>query len=454
MEFRILGTVGAVHEGAAIVVGGPRHRRLLAVLLLRAGQVVPVPALTDALWGERPPRSAGAMIHVRVSELRTALRVTGSRVLTRDGGYLLKVGPDELDAVRFERLAAAGAAALAAGDPVRARADLVAGLALWRGPALGEFADEAFARADAIRLGELRLQAVEQRIAADLELGRHDSVVAELRKLVHDQPLRERFWGQLMLALYRGGRQGEALEAYRSARDHLTDQLGLEPGDALRSLHHAILTADPSLRAPGRAVVVPSPDPADARVGTGKLGTRPDAGPALRTAETGTQPGAGPGLQPGTAGAERLGYGRPRCGAGAGPSRTARRTTSRGACVRRWRGRGPALERGSVPECGPAVACGRGPPSRRSCPPTCPPSPAAPTSCASWTSCSATTPPPGRRTSPSPCCPAPRGSARRRSPCTGRTAPATGSPTGTCTWTCAATTPAGPCRPPTPWPAS
>ncbi|GAA2214997.1 tetratricopeptide repeat protein [Nonomuraea monospora] len=251
VEFRILGSVGAVHDGAAIALGGPRHRRLLAVLLLNAGRPVSVPALTDALWGERPPRSAAAMIHVRVSELRNALRSAGRGVLTRDGGYLLRLGPDELDADRFERLAGAGAAALADGDPARARAALEAGLALWRGPALGEFADEAFARPDAIRLGELRLQAVEHRIAADLELGRHGEVVAELQKLVTDQPLRERFWGQLMVALYRAGRQGEALQAYRAAWDHLRDQLGLEPGDALRGLHQAILTGDPALRVGG-----------------------------------------------------------------------------------------------------------------------------------------------------------------------------------------------------------
>ncbi|WP_187415172.1 AfsR/SARP family transcriptional regulator [Nonomuraea sp. PA05] len=280
VEFRILGSVGAVHDGAAIALGGPRHRRLLAVLLLHAGQPVSVPALTDALWGERPPRSAAAMIHVRVSELRNALRAAGRGVLTHDGGYLLRLGPDELDAGRFERLAGAGAAALADGDPARARAALEAGLALWRGPALAEFADEAFARPDAIRLGELRLQAVEHRIAADLDLGRHGEVVAELRKLVTDQPLRERFWGQLMVALYRAGRQGEALQAYRAAWDHLRDQLGLEPGDTLRGLHQAILTGDPALQVGGVDVgTVPQPGH-----GTPPKAGRPRANPRPVTA--------------------------------------------------------------------------------------------------------------------------------------------------------------------------
>ncbi|MEV0618463.1 BTAD domain-containing putative transcriptional regulator [Nonomuraea sp. NPDC050404] len=251
----------AVHDGAVITLGAPRHRRLLAALLLNAGRVVSVAKLTDALWGDAPPRTAGAMLHVRVSELRNVLRAAGARLLTRDGGYVLRVGPDGLDAERFERLAASGAAALAGGDPGRARAELDAALALWRGPALGEFAEEPFARPDATRLAELRLRAVENHIAADLGLGRHDEVVAELRKLVAGHPLRERFWGQLMLALYRGGRQAEALQAYQGARRHLSDQLGLDPGDALQTLHHAILTADPALLTANRALPTTNPAP-------------------------------------------------------------------------------------------------------------------------------------------------------------------------------------------------
>jgi DNA-binding SARP family transcriptional activator/Tfp pilus assembly protein PilF len=248
VEFRILGPVEAGHDGSILSVGGPRHRRLLAILLLHAGQVVPAGTLTEALWGPAPPPSAAAMLHVRVSELRSALRATGTRLSNhRGGGYMLRVAPDDLDAVRFERLTAAGVAALAAGDAERASGDLRAALALWNGPALAEFADEPFAQSDAARLGELRLQAVETRIAADLELGRHGELVAELEKLVAEYPLRERFWGQTMLALYRAGRQGEALRAYQTVRRHVADQLGLDPSDALQRLHHAILTADPAL---------------------------------------------------------------------------------------------------------------------------------------------------------------------------------------------------------------
>jgi DNA-binding SARP family transcriptional activator/tetratricopeptide (TPR) repeat protein len=251
VAFRILGPVEVVHEGQVAPVGGPRHRRLLAALLLHAGQVVSAARLIDALWGDEPPRSAPSMLQVRVSELRAALRVAGASLLTRDGGYLLRAGPDELDAWRFERLAAAGAAALADGDPERARADLSAGLALWRGPALAGFAEEAFARAEAARLEELRLQVVENRIAAELELGGHGELIAELEKLVAEYPLRERFWTQHMLALYRAGRRGDALRAYQTARRHITEQLGLDPGDGLQRLHHAILTADPALTAAG-----------------------------------------------------------------------------------------------------------------------------------------------------------------------------------------------------------
>jgi DNA-binding SARP family transcriptional activator len=187
------------------------------------------------------------MLHVRVCELRAALRAARPQLLTTGGGYVLRVGSDQLDAERFERLTAAGAAALSAGDPVRARTELAAGLALWRGPALVEFAEERFARPDAARLDELRLQAVENRIAADLALGRHGAVVADLEKLTANHPLRERFWAQLMLALYRAGRRGDALRVYQTARQQITEQLGLDPGQALQLLHRAILTADPLL---------------------------------------------------------------------------------------------------------------------------------------------------------------------------------------------------------------
>jgi DNA-binding SARP family transcriptional activator/Tfp pilus assembly protein PilF len=253
VELRILGPVEAVHDGSVIALGGPRHRRLLAVLALNAGRVVPVASLTEALWGQTPPRSAPAMLHVRVSELRSVLRAAGKQVVTSRAGYLLRVDRDEVDAERFERLLAAGTAALAGGDPERASADLRSGLALWRGPALAEFADEPFALSATARLGELRLQAVEAKFAADLELGRDSELIAELEKVVAEHPLRERFREQRMLALYRAGRQGEALQAFQAARKDIAEQLGLEPGSALQRLHLAILNADPALNTPSAA---------------------------------------------------------------------------------------------------------------------------------------------------------------------------------------------------------
>jgi DNA-binding SARP family transcriptional activator len=247
VEFRILGHVQAVHAGVVLPLGGPRHRRLLAVLLLQGGGIISVRQLISALWGETPPSSARQMLYVRISELRAALRAGRPELDYRAGGYRLRVGPDALDAQRFERLAAAGARALAGGDPARARNDLAAALALWRGEALAEFADEPFARSEAARLTEVRWQATENRITAELHLGWGGELVAELRKLVAEHPLRERFWVQLMLALYRAGRQGEALEAFQTAQRIAVEQLGIDPGAELRRLHVAILRQDPGL---------------------------------------------------------------------------------------------------------------------------------------------------------------------------------------------------------------
>jgi predicted ATPase/DNA-binding SARP family transcriptional activator len=269
VDFRILGPVEAWHAGSPVAVGGPRHRRLLAALLLNADDVVSTGRLVDALWGENPPTSAPAMLHVRMSELRAALR--GDRpdrdagVVSGQGGYALRLGEDDrLDSRQFERLARAGAHALAAGDHVRARASLAAALALWRGPALGEFAGEPFARLRAERWELLRLQAVEDRLEADLAVGRDADLVAELAALVAEHPLRERFWDQLMRALYRAGRQAEALGAYARARDLLHDQLGVDPGPELRARHEAVLRQDPALDLrPARPV------PPQARPGTG-----------------------------------------------------------------------------------------------------------------------------------------------------------------------------------------
>ena len=251
MEYRILGPLEVSYGGSLLDVGGPRHRKLLSVLLVNAGDVVSSERLINALWGEDPPYSAPSMLHVRVSEIRNALR--GGRVdqnagiVTQHSGYQLQVGVDELDSRRFERLAAAGRQALTRSDNVIASAKLREALALWRGPPLPEVADEPFARAGIARLEALYLQALEDRLEADLALGHHGDAIVELGPLVAEHPLRERFWCQLMLAQYRAGRQGEALRTYQTVRALLVERLGVEPGRELRELHTAILGQDRAL---------------------------------------------------------------------------------------------------------------------------------------------------------------------------------------------------------------
>jgi predicted ATPase/DNA-binding SARP family transcriptional activator len=263
VEFRILGPLEAVHGEAPLPLGGPRHRRLLAALLLHGDALVPAGRLIAALWGDDPPRTAAAMLYVRVCELRAALRPGRPQVnaglLNRDGGYVLRLDEDRLDAREFDRLAAAGARHLADGDPGAARTALAEALAQWRGPAVAEFADEPFARAEVARLEESRLRTLERRLEADLATGRHGDIVAELEGLVADHPLRERFWAQLMLALYRSSRPAEAVRAYQSAREVLVEQLGLDPGDELRRLNTAILRRDPALDPPGPPPPGPPP---------------------------------------------------------------------------------------------------------------------------------------------------------------------------------------------------
>ncbi len=213
---------------------------MLAVLLLNANRVVSVDRLVAALWEDEPPETAAKAVQVHVSQLRKLLGK--ERLETRPPGYLLRVGEDELDVARFQRLVEAGGYAEA--------------LELWRGPPLAEFAELSFAQAEIARLEELRLACLEERIDRDLEAGRHADVAAELERLVREHPLRERLRGQLMLALYRSGRQAEALDVYQDARRALVEELGIEPGRALRELHQGILNQDPSLEhrgAPGAA---------------------------------------------------------------------------------------------------------------------------------------------------------------------------------------------------------
>jgi DNA-binding SARP family transcriptional activator len=251
-EFAILGPLEVRMDGRLVPVRGARQRALLALLLLHAHEVVSSDRLIEELWGPEA-RADTAVLRVRVSQLRKALRPASADTLleTRAPGYRLRIDPDRIDAGRFARLAAQAARALNA-DPDRAASAAGEALALWRGPPLAEFAYEPFAQTAIGRLEELRLVTLEKRIEAELVLGLAGELVGELRALVAEQPLRERFRAQLMLALYRAGRQAEALEAYQQTRQVLVEELGLEPGPELQELHRAVLAQDPSLRGPAR----------------------------------------------------------------------------------------------------------------------------------------------------------------------------------------------------------
>jgi WD40 repeat protein/DNA-binding SARP family transcriptional activator len=241
MDVRLLGPVEASIDRRPVPLGGAKPRALLAILALNAARTVSSDRLIEGLWGEDPPATAAKTLQAYVSRLRRALEAAGdgSAIVTRPRGYELRLAPDHVDAQRFERLIERGA-------PHEA-------LALWRGRALEDVADEPFAAVEIRRLDELRLAAIEQAVEADLSAGRHGELVGELEALVSEHPLRERFRMQLMLALYRSGRQADALTAYRDARTTLVDQVGVEPGAELRRLHDAILRHDPSLAQPGGA---------------------------------------------------------------------------------------------------------------------------------------------------------------------------------------------------------
>lgn len=225
-----------------------KQRRLLATLVIRAGQTSSADLLIDAVWGEAPPVSAANLVQVYMSQLRKALPAP-ARIATYSSGYALEVADGSLDAARFERLLEEGREAKGAGNPALAASLLRRALGLWRGQAYGELAYEQFARAEAERLEELRLVCIEERLEAELALGRHAEVVPELQSLAAAHPLRERLQAQTMLALYRCGRQTEALELYIGAHARLREELGLEPGSDLRELQRRILQQDPSLAA-------------------------------------------------------------------------------------------------------------------------------------------------------------------------------------------------------------
>src|SRR3954468_18586243 len=256
MDFRLLGPLEAGADAAPLRLGGRKPRALLACLLLDANHTVSVEQLIDELWGERPPDTATKMVQIYVSQLRKVL--PDGMLRTRPGGYALQVEPDAIDLNRFEALRAGGRAALLRGDPGAAAERLREALEVWRGPALAEF-NEPDATAQRVRLDELRLGCLEDRIDADLVLGCHADVVPELELQIARHPLRERLRTQLMLALYRCGRQADALATYQAYRRTLDEELGIAPSADLRALESAILAHDAGLLvAPPAAAAAPS----------------------------------------------------------------------------------------------------------------------------------------------------------------------------------------------------
>jgi DNA-binding SARP family transcriptional activator len=265
MEFRVLGPLEANDGTTPLALGGRKQRALLARLVLDVNRAIPMQRLLDDLWGEDVPASATKMVQIYVSQLRKVLPADVLR--TQPPGYLVASEPEAVDAVRFGTLRNEGAAALAAGDVATAATRLREALELWRGPPLAEFTDEPFAKVEGAHLEELRLTCVQERIEADLALGRHADAVSELEALVAEHPLREPLHGQLMLALYRSGRQAEALAAYDHFRRTLDEELGIEPTEPLKQLQFKILNQDIALAPP------PHPRPRGApRVTSGFVG--------------------------------------------------------------------------------------------------------------------------------------------------------------------------------------
>ena len=257
MEFGILGPLTVRSGGRDMTIGGRQQRRLLAALLVSAGTVVSSDRLAAVLWGDEWPATALTTLYAHLSRLRGTLHADGAGVLlTQPPGYVLRIGAEQVDAGRFERLLA-DARAAAADQPATALARLDEALALWRGPAYAEFAEADFVRPEAMRLEELRLAAMEERFDAGLALGRHADLVGAIEAYATEHPMRERCQGQLMVALYRCGRHAEALAAFRAFRDRLDEELGVEPSAELRDLHTAVLRQDPRLDGPPPSSAVP-----------------------------------------------------------------------------------------------------------------------------------------------------------------------------------------------------
>jgi len=249
MEFRVLGALEVGPSGAAIELGPPKQRALLAILLLHVGEIVPVDRLIDLLWGDDPPRTADHSIQIYVSELRKALEpLVGRRLIVRrPPGYQLDAPGDEVDASRFETLVRDGSSELAGGQRAAGARKLRAALDLWRGPALSDFAYEEFAQPYIRRLNDLHLDAIEELASSELDGGQAAGVVGLLEAAIREDPLRERSRELLMLALYRSGRHAEALRTYERLREQLVEELGLEPSPPLQQLRDRVLLHDPTL---------------------------------------------------------------------------------------------------------------------------------------------------------------------------------------------------------------
>ena len=254
MDIQVLGPLSVQEAGRSVVPTAAKPRKLLALLALHSDRMLPVRALLEELWGDRPPRSASTTLQTYILNVRGLIAETGRDpkqvLVTVPGGYVLDTGGGTVDVVEFERLATAGHRALESGEPALASSLFSSALDLWRGPALVDVSVGALLGVEASRLDEVRLSVQERRIEADLRLGRHHMLISELSALVARNSRHEGLHAQYMLALYRAGRQGEALAVYQRLRAGQIRELGLEPSPALRSLQRSILTSDPALSAP------------------------------------------------------------------------------------------------------------------------------------------------------------------------------------------------------------
>ena len=286
MDFGLLGPLTVSDGARPVAVSAPRQRVLLATLLLSAGRVVSVDTLAEVLWDGEPPAGARGAMHSAIQRLRSALGPAGAGLIgTRPPGYVLQLGDSGFDVREFEVLAARGRAAAQAGAWAQAAGLLREALGLWRGEALADVPSQLLRQREAPPLEDLRLQVLGARIDADLALGRHGEVVAELRQLVAAHPLWEHFHAQLMLGLYRSGRQGDALAAYQDARRVLAGELGVDPGPELRLLQQQILAADPALVLTGNGSAAPGPPtpglPASGVAGSATSGAAGSATPGV-----------------------------------------------------------------------------------------------------------------------------------------------------------------------------